>query len=287
LVAGVAALAALLLCAPLQTLIAQEGDSDDWDSWKDFKFTYRRSPTMSFYYGRTTPSYDGFTQDFARSGLLQIKIGGSTVRAKDMIANIVHYKYEYLDFTTFAPRLTTMPSGSEVVAETWRFGGSAEVGMGYGNPSSFSVLLYHSGGLNWSRITVPGQVLIPEDKNLLDLYRDTFRFGTLSEGGIKFRLSDLLMIDGAYERSMIFPRHLFMKWVGSALLERCFQWGADGFVNRVLDNSPAAAPVVSFILKNGVSYAIYELRKKKMYWPFSSDPAMLNDIWKVGVSMTF
>jgi hypothetical protein len=286
-IAGLTLLTALLFCVPLRAVLAQDDKSDDWDSWKDFKFTYRRSPTLSIYYGWTTPSFDGFTQDFAKSGFLQFKIGGSTVRTKDMIANLVNYKYEYFEVANFAPRLTTLPSSNEVVTETWRFGGAAETGMGYGNPSSFSVILYNSGGINWSQISVPKQVLTPADSNILELYNGTFRFGTLSEGGVKLRLSNLFIIDGGYERAMIFPRTLFMKWVGSALLERVFQWGVDEFVDKVVDNSPAAAPVVSFVLKNGVSYAMYELRKKSMNWPFPSDPAMLNDTWKIGVSMTF
>jgi hypothetical protein len=286
-IAVVLAVTAILLCMPLHSLQAQDSKDDDWGSWKDFNFTYRRSPTLSIYYGGTNSSHDGFTQDFARSGYLQLKIGGSTVKTKDMIANIVSYKYEFLEVATFAPRLTSLPSANEVVIEDWRFGGAIERGLGYGNPSAFSILLYNGNGWNWSRIAVPHQSLTPGDSNILDLYKDAYRFGMLAEGGVKLRLSSLFMIDGAYERSMVFPRHLFMKWVGSVLLEGAFQWGVDEFVDNVLESSPGAAPIVNFVLKNGVSYAMYELRKKQMYWPFSSDPALLNDTWKIGVSMTF
>ncbi len=279
----------LVLSAGIVPAFAQDDnhDWDDWDSWKDFTFTYRRSPTASLYYGWTTTTHDGFGGTIAPSGYLQVKIGGSRVRMEEASAKIVNYKYEYFDLARYAPRLTGSPPAGEVNKETWRFGGVWESGFGYGTPSSFSLLLYNGGGMNWSEVTYPDQQLLPGDSAILDLYRDTFRFGTLTEGGLKVRLTDLVMIDGAYERSLIFPRHLFMKWVGSALLEVVAQGGVDWFVNRVMESSPGAAPVVNFVLKNGVSYAFYELRKTKMTWPFSSDPAMLNDTFKVGLTLTF
>jgi hypothetical protein len=93
-----------------------------------------------------------------------------------------------------------------------------------------------------------------------------------------------MSIDASYERSIIFPRHLFWKWTGSVLIEAAGQWAVDGFVDRVLDSAPYAAPIVSFVLKNALSYGMYELRHDKMNWPFDTVSPLAYDQFKVGLT---
>jgi hypothetical protein len=54
-----------------------------------------------------------------------------------------------------------------------------------------------------------------------------------------------------------------------------------------VDVSPAAAPIVNFVLKNGLSYGMYQLRKEKMNYPFESEAPILNDTFKIGVTFIF
>jgi len=61
----------------------------------------------------------------------------------------------------------------------------------------------------------------------------------------------------------------------------------DRFVKAVLRSSPYAAPIVDFFLKNAVSFAMYELRKEKMNWPFKSVAPLTFDTWKLGVTFRF
>ena len=266
--------------------VAQDEDEhDDW--WKSVKISYHRSPTLSLTYGLTSVTQEDFQPAIAGAGNLQVKIGGSMIRWEDSEAGIINYKFEYFDLATIAPRLRGTSPGSDAAVESWRVGGSFESGLGYGAPESMSLILYDSWGFNWSKVVVPDQQLTAEELNTLKNYEGSLRFGTLGEGGVKVRVSKIFAIDAGYERSMIFPRTLFWGMVGSGMIERIIQWGADGFVDRVLDSSPAAAPVVRFVLKNGISWGFYELRKKQMNWPFNSAPGMLNDTWKVGLSMMF
>jgi hypothetical protein len=61
----------------------------------------------------------------------------------------------------------------------------------------------------------------------------------------------------------------------------------DTFINEVFKSSPAAGPIVNFVLKNALAYGIYELRQEKMNWPFSSEAPLAFDQFKVGVTFIF
>ncbi len=61
----------------------------------------------------------------------------------------------------------------------------------------------------------------------------------------------------------------------------------DEFIDEIGKSSPYSVPVVNFFLKNGLSYAIYELRKDRMNWPFDSAPPLRNDSFKFGLTFVF
>jgi len=107
------------------------------------------------------------------------------------------------------------------------------------------------------------------------------------EGGVKLRLVPLVIIDVGFERAIVFRRHLFWKWVGSVALEGMANWGMDAFIDRVLQSSPAAVPVVSFVLKNALSYGVYQLRKDTMNYPFDSEAPLFLDTFKFGATFVF
>jgi hypothetical protein len=124
------------------------------------------------------------------------------------------------------------------------------------------------------------------DVNVSELYHDSFRFGTAFEAGVRFQVIRQISLEADYERAVVFQRHLFWKWLGSAAIEGAAQFMLDRFVEEIMDSSPYFAPVMSFLLKNGLYYGIYELRKEKMNWPFNSEAPVTIDQFKVGVTFT-
>jgi hypothetical protein len=85
----------------------------------------------------------------------------------------------------------------------------------------------------------------------------------------------------------VYERHLFWKWAGSGIIELASQGLLDAFIREILKSTPAAGPVVFFILKSALGYGLYELRQEKMNWPFSSAPPMAFDNIKFGVTFVF
>jgi hypothetical protein len=113
------------------------------------------------------------------------------------------------------------------------------------------------------------------------------RFGTRNGAVVRFHILPLLAIDASYERSVVYRRHKFWEWLGGVIVQGSGDWLLDRFVDRILRSTPEAVPVVNFVLKNALSYGVYELRKKNGNWPFESEAPISNDTFMVGVTMVF
>ena len=108
-------------------------------------------------------------------------------------------------------------------------------GYGYKLGESSAIIPYYSYTLNWSNINFGYPDTLPDtskDIQTLNLYDESIRFGTSSEGGVRVKIINNLMLDAGYERSIVFERHLFWKWAGSAIIEVAAQGLLDGFIKE-------------------------------------------------------
>jgi hypothetical protein len=119
-----------------------------------------------------------------------------------------------------------------------------------------------------------------DEIDIIELYDEEIKYGTTNIGGIDFRLGALIGIGASYETSVIFPYHKFWKQTGSFFLETLIQTGIDFFAEGVLiENVPRITPILYFLLKNGLSYYTYTLKKKDMNWPFeTASPLTLESV---------
>lgn len=269
-------------------------EDDDWGQLDDFKFDieffgnhFHHSPTISLNYSFVNLNIKNFSNNFNDAGMLELKLGHTTERASGFSEDLVKYKYHFL----YISKLSTSLNSAEINFakldwQMWRFGTGWSNGFGY-KIGNVSLIPYYSYSLDWSRFEMLSSPASPLEKAKLDLFNKSIRFGTGSEGGVRIKILDYLTLEAGYERSIIFQRHLFWKWSGSAILEAIGQWAVDEFVDEVIESSPMAAPVVNFLLKNGLSYAVYELRQTKMNWPFSNETPLAHNQFKFGVTITF
>lgn len=269
-------------------------EDEDWGQLDDFKFDidffgnhFHHSPTISLNYSVAASNIKNFSNDFNDAGMLELKLGHTTEGASGFSEDLVKYKYHFL----YISKLSTALSSAEINFakldwQMWRFGTGWSSGFGY-KIGNVSIIPYYSYSLDWSRLEMLSSPASPLEKAKLDLFNESIRFGTGSEGGVRIKILDYLTLEAGYERSIIFQRHLFWKWSGSAILEAIGQWAVDEFVDEIIDSSPMAAPIVNFLLKNGLSYAVYELRQEKMNWPFVSETPLAHDQFKFGITFTF
>jgi hypothetical protein len=294
-------LSVLILLLSIPTIAQEENESKDekdkkwrWEwEFDDLDFSFRKSkPTISLQYGPGQVQREDLNASIADPALFELKLGYIKDRRAWGSDDIVKHNFRYL----FLSNISNDISGKEgtldnLATDTWKFGFGRSSGYGYKLSESSAIIPYYTYTLNWSRVdfTKPDirTFVIAPDADIIDYYDESFRFGTSSEGGLRIKFMENIAIEAGYERAIVFQRHLFWKWAGSAVIEGAAQGLLDTFINEIFKSSPAAGPIVNFVLKNALAYGIYELRQEKMNWPFSSEAPLAFDQFKFGVTFVF
>ena len=288
---------AILLCLiPDSINYAQdttETKEDEWewdweyDEIKDWIHFGKKMPTISSYYGITDINDEQITQPLADGNLAQLDLGYTRRNTSKYAEYILKYSYKnlYLGYVSSEIGESTSDT-NQINSNTWRFGFARSGGYGY-KMGNAALIFYNSWSFDWSSVDFTNRANNPEDQNTLDYIEDRIRFGTSADGGVRFVAASLITLDAGFQRSIVFPRHLFWKLAGSAIIEVASQGLLDIFIKKVFNSSPSAGPIVYFLLKNALSYGIYELRQDKMNWPFSSAPPLAFDSFRFGVMFTF
>ena len=258
---------------------------DDFDEWKIWK---NKQPAISLNYGLSDISRKDVEAPFADNNLIELKLGYRSEQKTKYADYINKSTYNYL----FLNRNTTNLAGGsgttgDIETKNWQFGAGWSKEYGYKIGEDALITPYYTSSMNWTRIDFADDSLSTNDERIKQLYNETFRFGTSSETGVRIQPVKLITFEAGYERAIVFERHLFWKWAGSGIIEVAANGLLDVFIKEVFKSSPAAGPVVFFVLKSALSYGIYELRQDKMNWPFSSAPPIAFDNIKFGVTFTF
>jgi hypothetical protein len=284
----------LMLCLiNLIYIYPQDKDTsgDNIESWiyeyayvKGFKYDCTGNPTIIVNYGFSKISIENFNESFENPGLLEIKLGYTHESNNYKAENIINYEFTYFYTGNTSVNLTDNSSGnSDLKTDLWRFGFGQSLGYGY-NLGQVAIIPYYNCSIDWSKLRMEDQPLNSGDENTIALFNQAFRFGNSEEGGIKFQFLPGISIDAGYERSVIFPRHIFWEWAGGVAVQAAGQWAIDNFVNRIFDSSPYAAPVVNFLFKNALSYGLFQLRHNEMNWPFNTAAPLAYDLFKFGLT---
>ncbi len=292
----------IVLFFALSQITAQSADwgveaKDLYDRWSE---DYR--PWIEINYGGGNLRQNDFSGFFQPLGQGQIKLGYSSITSDS--DNILDENTDFIFFSMLSDRYKISSSeDNKVRSDSWQFGFGYRNGFGY-DLGTVTVSPYNQRGAIWSMLDVtdhyyrdvidnPGDRLDPEsgdfseEGNMLNRFDGTFRFGLMQEGGINFYISRFVGIGVGYEFNTILPRVLFWKAGASLLLHEVAQGSVTYFIQEIMDSSPAAGPVVYFLLKNGLSFAYYSLTKKYSNWPFETETPLTYETFKFNVSFAF
>ncbi|MGK9476751.1 hypothetical protein [Melioribacter sp. OK-6-Me] len=278
----------ILLIVPLVYSFGQNYNSDaemhfhKWCNW------YKGSPMLELNYGLAYPEYKKLQGNFADFAAIDIKLGYAQIDTFEM--NVIQLNEKFLTGGKVSSKFLEDENGG-YKADIWKFGFGERDGYGY-RFNKIGVELYTQQGFLWSDFKLEegnstDTESLLEDIQLLKRFESRIRFGSNGEAGLKFRFGNYLAINAAYEYNQIFPRHLFWKHLGSLAIENAASQLLDEFIDEVAYSSPVATPLVHALLKGGLSYAFYELRKERMNWPFESESPLSYAVLKFGVSFTF
>ena len=91
----------------------------------------------------------------------------------------------------------------------------------------------------------------------------------------------------AFNRSFIMPSFNLFQWMPGVMMELLIQRTIDAFGEQLLKRNPRIFPVANFLLKNSISFLLYELRKNNMFWPIASDKPMNVYYFSIGIKFVF
>lgn len=261
-------------------------DSSFFSSFKENHFIEASTGT-----NKISIHEDYFTRPFEDNGNIEFRIGSSSKKRMFERPGFVKYNDNFLFGAHYADNYFVKESETlhDVKLNLLQFGFGSTSGYGYRLGENSDVIFYHGSSLAWSKPKFErptgADSLYWQDDDRLDVYGSAIRFGTIYDGGIRIQPLKFLSIKLGYQRQVVFPRHLFWKWLGSEVVEGIGQGLVDGFIDHMFKASPVAGPVVYFVLKNGISYGVYELRKKYMNWPFKTVSPLFLETYKLGLTI--
>jgi hypothetical protein len=263
----------------------REWEWEEFDDWVDW---WKKKPSIGLNYGFSDISREDVEAPFADNNLLELKLGYTSKNTSRFASFIERRKNKFIIISYNSTSLAGgSGTSSDIETNVWRIGLGSSSGYGYKLGKDASVTPFYSSSMDWTNINFKNDSLSNNDKQVADLYDETFRFGSSIDMGIHIQATRLITLEASYERALVYERHLFWKWAGSGIIEVASQGLLDVFIKEILKSSPEAGPVVYFILKSALGYGLYELRQEKMYWPFSSAPPMAFDNIKFGVTFVF
>lgn len=245
-----------------------------------------RRPMMDFTYGSGSVKQKLFMGNFADAGAVELKLGYS--RGRPEFANVVRLDDKFVVFNYSASDLFGKSAAEADVRSTMlRFGIGSRHGFGYDFKSTY-LYPYSQTSLLWTKLDTKRPTgLSSSDLAILDRYEGTFRFGAAAEGGLAFGFAEIVALRAGYEFSVIYPRHVFWPWLGSAALAGIGMEAISHFGRNIVEASPTVGPIIYALLRNALAYGYYLLVRDNQYWPFQSETPVTTEGFKFGITLTF
>lgn len=247
--------------------------------------TTRKAASLAVGFPRI--SLRGFEGPFAPVNLLEARFGSQRAATIAKEDGVLRYTDKALTIGGVSTRLAEAGDAGETETSLWRFLAGSREGYGYRTGDVAFVAPFHGTSVFFSDLDAYDGPFSPADEVLLDRFQDSIRVGSAFEGGIAFRISRSITLDAGYEQAAVYPHWIFWEAAGSGLVHGIALGIADGVSRQVAKRAPRAAPVVSFLLRNGISYAIHHQRRYEVNWPFGGDPGLVYDGYKLSLTFTY
>lgn len=259
--------------------------SHDFD-FESLSETSKNFIEVTYGYNSLLYSNKGLISSFSPGTITEIKLGSSTIKPEG------NYSILSLDDNFFFSSLITsyQNKDTKVNYSLWRLGAGLRRGYGFSSGNSIQIIPYYHFGFSWSRGNFKEPVIktfVGKPKRYMDRFNNTIRFGTTNSAGLQIGVSQLLSFGIEYETDIIFPKHLAFKQFGSFFIELFSQTGIDYLTKGVLLKAiPQGVPIFYFLLKNGLSYLFYSLKKEKMNWPFNTEAPLRIEAFKFNLKIS-
>jgi hypothetical protein len=259
----------------------------DWDEYINWAWGGNYSPFIKVDAGYGFPGQNKFTGNFSSIGNASLFFGYTELKKyKDFVQRLderfIFGSYFSSDFDVFGS-----PKPGEVDTKGWQAGIGQNIGYGY-VIGPFSLIPYNKNQFTLSSLEFTGQdSLIQSDTDILSRLEGNARLGISTEGGLKLYIAKSISLTTSVEGSVVFPRFVFIHWVGSFAIQAISVNIVSLFSESIVKSSPVFGPIMYMILKNTITFAWYYALKSEQYWPLSSETPFTMETFKLGASITF
>lgn len=173
---------------------------------------------------------------------------------------------------------------------SWRFGFNTAESYGYQFKEEDEAGVYlgsTKAPLSWYSISIDNATQGLAGASALGRFPDALRFGEAATANVDVRVAGPVSVNLGYEWAQVYERHMFWYWAGSSVIEGVADGLVGWFTRSIGKNSPAALPIMHFILKNGVAMGFKALRMDQMNWPFTTAAPINIQSFTVGVNVVF
>lgn len=256
---------------------------------QEYNLFSNSKPSIEISYGFSEVKLNTFDQDLSDAGMLELKLGFTKQSQSKYGKNIFDFSNGFTFLSNASYEFASSGDNSGTVDNSmWRFGFGNKDGYGIRLGSQSALVPYVSNSFAWTEFKYKNDSLVmSHSPSTLDDFNETFRFGSLTEGGINIQLFKGVSIEPKYEIANVYPRHLFGKQFMSSMIEYSGLFLIEGFTKYIMKNSPVAGVFVDFILKSAYEFGFYQLRKDQMNWPFTSTAPLRYNTFKIGMNFVF
>jgi hypothetical protein len=232
-------------------------------------------------------SLEGFDGPFAPTNLLEARFGSQRVSTIAKDAGVVRYTDKAISIGGTSTRLAEAGDPGETETSLWRFMAGRRRGYGYRMGDVAFIAPYQGTSIFFDDFDAYHGPFDPSDALALEPFDGHTRVGSAFEGGIAFGINRSITLDAGFEEVAVYPHYIFWPALGSGVVHGIALGIADGLSRQVARTAPRAAPIVSFILRNGISYALYHQRRSDVNWPFGGGPGLIYKGFKVSFTFTY
>jgi hypothetical protein len=232
-------------------------------------------------------SLEGFDGSFAPTNLLEGRFGPRCVSTLVKDAGVLRYTEKAVSIGGVSTRLADAGDPGETETSLWRFMAGRRKGYGSRTGDAAFVAPYQGTSVFFDDFDAYEGPYSPADVLALEPFDGHTRVGSAFEGGVAFGINRSITLDAGFEEMAVYPHYIFWPALGSGLVHGIALSVADGISRQVARTSPRAAPIVSFILRNGISYVIYHQRRSNVNWPFGGGPGLIYEGVKVSFTFTY
>lgn len=232
-------------------------------------------------------SLDEFDGRFAPVSLLEGRFGHQRVWTLTRSPGLVRYKSSFFSLGAVSTQLAEDAEPGETETTLWRGALGDRKGYGYRTSPNGFVAPYHGTSALLAHVDVADPPTDRSDAQALERFENNVSVATAFEGGVAFGIGRSITLDAGYEQMIVYPNWVVFPAVGGGIVHGVALGVADVISRHVARDAPRAAPIVSFLLRNAISLAIYNQRRREVNWPFGGGPGILHEGFKTSFTYTF